>query len=121
VDDVVSYAPNIYIYQERAGHTLPPRTNGVSRDKVNHVINPSEKVFIGDSNTQFYLSPSQCRPGHVSEIGFRRHGGSQRSNSGANMLFFDGHARFVAYGDMTYPGTVWHVRSMFWPWGPGGS
>jgi prepilin-type N-terminal cleavage/methylation domain-containing protein/prepilin-type processing-associated H-X9-DG protein len=121
VEDAISYAPNIYIYQERSDYKLPPPTNGVAREKATHVRSPGEKVFIGDSATTFDMSPSQCRPAHAAEIGFRRHGGTERSNSGANMLYFDGHARYVPYGEMTYPGPTWPVRAMFWPWGPGGS
>ncbi len=118
-DEQIAYGPNIYIYQERAGYKLPPLTSGVAREKINHVVVPGEKVFIGDSVASSYLSPSQCKPGASAEHGFMRHGGSERSNSGANMLYFDGHARYVTYVEMSY--ISGKVRPMFWPWGPGGS
>jgi prepilin-type N-terminal cleavage/methylation domain-containing protein/prepilin-type processing-associated H-X9-DG protein len=95
----VSYAPPI---TTRGPLPTPYTPDTCYRKKVTDVRRPSEKIFVCESPhaLPYDINPGQIRPGWQSEEGFLRHGGSTRENCGGNALFFDGHARLMAYSEV---------------------
>ncbi len=109
-----SYAPNL-----RTASSAPSAGDGrLLRGKINQVINPMDKVCLADATLgTFVINDGQIRPGGNSEAGFLRHGsGSERSNLGGNVLFFDGHARYMPYTEAERPAGSSSPLVMFLPW-----
>jgi prepilin-type N-terminal cleavage/methylation domain-containing protein/prepilin-type processing-associated H-X9-DG protein len=111
-----------YGFEMGVAYDAPLAGDGrLKRGKINEVKNPMEKVCLADIlnnlNGAYIFNEGQIRIGGNSEAGFLRHGaGSQRSNRGGNVLFFDGHARYMPYTEAARPTGSTSPLVQYLPW-----
>lgn len=112
----VSYAPSLEIRGDRTGR--PPATHGSGANfypvRFSDIKHPSQKIWISESPIPTVLNCDPSRWKGTSSTAWPRQAFS-RHNKGGNVLFYDGHVRWIALSTFVEPrdGSIERVVNLY--------